>query len=137
MFSKLVGFFKQAATPLSSNNSQTLSQNPLNIDNKNIKNNENNINKFNKENNNPNENKGENLILVNKFFQQNEKFCNAMEHKQQKIMQYKIEKVNENIQDKEIKEFFLKNAETNKQNFAQKYDQIDNTLPISLNSSNF
>ena len=51
MFSKLVGFFKQAATPLSNNNSQTFSQNHLPIDNREIKNNEDNLNQLNQGNN--------------------------------------------------------------------------------------
>jgi hypothetical protein len=56
MFSKLVGFFKQATTPLSSNknNSQIGSQNPIPSNIKEIKNNDNDFNKSSKENQNPN-----------------------------------------------------------------------------------
>lgn len=52
MFSKLVGFFKQATNSISVNNSQTGSQNILTLNKKEIKNIDDNINKENQDNNN-------------------------------------------------------------------------------------
>lgn len=140
MFSKLVGFFKQAATPLSNANSQTLSQNPLPIDNKETKNNENNKqNQWNKENNNPNNSKkifGINFKTENTNLLQNENFSIALENnQQQRIIQFEHENTNTNIEYKSKQEFRFKDANTNKGNQNQLNNEIDNISPLYFNNS--